>query len=63
MRDVNIFIVTRARRFVWAQDDLHEPFIADKMSTKLEPTPLLPNIGKYEPPCPAEAIKNLVDPA
>jgi Protein of unknown function (DUF4238) len=48
--DVNTFVVTRARRFVWAQDGSQEPFIAEKMSTKLEPTPLLPNIGHYKSP-------------
>jgi hypothetical protein len=47
--DVNTFVVTRARRFVWARDGSYEAFIAEKMSTKLEPAPLLPNIGHYGP--------------
>jgi uncharacterized protein DUF4238 len=47
--DVNNFIVTRARRFVWAQDGSQEQFIAEKMSTKLERKPLFPKIGRYDP--------------
>ena len=50
--DVNSFVVVRARRFVWAQDASQETFIVDNMSAKLEPMPLLPNIGRYEPPPP-----------
>jgi hypothetical protein len=46
---INTYVVSRARRFVWAQDTSQERFISNKMSTKLEPTPLLPNIGRYEP--------------
>jgi hypothetical protein len=48
---VNTYVASRARRFVWAQDVSQERFVEDKMSTKLEPTPLLPNIDRYEP-CP-----------
>lgn len=48
-RDINTFVVSRARRFVWAQDESQERFIYNRMSTKLEPTPLLPNIAHYEP--------------
>lgn len=51
--DVNTFVVTRARRFVWARDISLESFIAEKMSTKLESAPLLPNIGQYSPSAPA----------
>ncbi len=48
VRDINSFVVSRARRFVWAQDESQERFISNRMSTKLEPTPLLPNIGRYD---------------
>jgi hypothetical protein len=56
VNDINSYVVSRARRFVWAQDDSHEQFIADNMSTKLEPTPLLPNIDKYQPPAPSVLV-------
>jgi hypothetical protein len=56
--DVNDFTVTRARRFVWAYGSSQEQYVADRMSTKLEPTPLLPNIDKYQPPAPAALVDN-----
>ncbi|GLR90391.1 hypothetical protein [Bradyrhizobium iriomotense] len=43
---VNDFVVSRARRFVWASDEALEPMIAAQMSTRLKPTPLFPNAGK-----------------
>jgi hypothetical protein len=46
---VNTYVVSRARRFVWAQDDSQQRFIGEKMSTNLESTPLLPNIDRYPP--------------
>jgi hypothetical protein len=46
---VNTYVVSRARRFVWAQDRSQERFVENRMSTKPEPTPLLPNIDRYEP--------------
>jgi hypothetical protein len=46
---VNTHVVCRARRFVWAQDMSQQSFIASRMSSQLEPTPLLPNIDRYEP--------------
>jgi hypothetical protein len=58
---VNTFVVSRARRFVWAHDASQERFIANHISTKLEPTPLLPNIGRYQPPDPATALSDLID--
>ena len=57
--DVNTFVVSRARRFVWAQDCSQERFIENRMSTKLEPTPLMPNIGRYEPPPPSASLADL----
>jgi hypothetical protein len=59
--DANTFVVGRARRFVWAQDTSQERFIANRMSTKMEPTPLLPNIGRYEP-APSTPLSDLVEP-
>jgi hypothetical protein len=48
--EVNTYVVSRARRFVWAQDRSQDRFIANKMGTNLEPTPLFPNIEHYKPP-------------
>jgi hypothetical protein len=42
----NDYVVSRARRFVWAQDTSQQCFVENRMSTNLEPTPLLPNIGR-----------------
>src|ERR1700719_4816804 len=44
---VNTHLVTRARRFVWAADQLQTPFIKTYMSTRLEPTPFFPNVGNH----------------
>jgi hypothetical protein len=41
-RRLNKFIASRARRFVWSRDKSQERFIENNMSTRLEPTPLLP---------------------
>jgi hypothetical protein len=54
--DINTYVVSRARRFVWACDTSQERFIDKKMSTKLEATPLLPNIDRYEPPPPSTPL-------
>jgi hypothetical protein len=51
--------VSRARRFVWAEDTSQQHFIENTMSTKLEPTPLLPNIDRYEPAVPAAPLPDL----
>ena len=55
--DVNNFTVTRARRFVWTSGSLQEQYVAERMSTKMEPIPLLPNIDKYQPPPAANISK------
>jgi Protein of unknown function (DUF4238) len=47
VRGSNKFVATRARRFVWSCDKSQERFVHNNMSTKLEPTPLLP-FGRYE---------------
>jgi len=60
--DVNTYVVSRARRFVWAKDRSQERFIDDRMSTKLEPTALFSNSGRYEPPPPLTSLPNLIDP-
>jgi Protein of unknown function (DUF4238) len=44
---VNQFVVSRARCFVWAQDESQTRFIKNHMSTKMEPTPLFPGIDRY----------------
>jgi hypothetical protein len=61
VRHVNLHLVSRARRFVWAQDASQERFIVNRMSTKREPTPLFPNIGRYEPPPSAAEISDFTD--
>ncbi len=59
--DINLLIVSRARRFVWAQDSSQDPFIAAQMSTRLEPIPLFPNVGRYEPPRMTEPLEDLAE--
>jgi hypothetical protein len=44
---VNVFVVGRARRFVWADSEAQEDFVGATMSTEMEPLPLFPNIDKY----------------
>jgi uncharacterized protein DUF4238 len=46
---VNLFVVGRARRFVWVQDESQTRFIQNHMSKNMEGTPLLPGIGQYPP--------------
>jgi len=48
VRHVNLFVATRARRYVWASDELQTAFIRNHMSTAMEPTPFFPNLDKYE---------------
>jgi hypothetical protein len=55
-------VVSRARRFVWAQDISQQRFVENRISTKLEPTPLFPNIGRYEPPAPSATLPGVVVP-
>lgn len=43
----NRFLVGRARRFVWAQDQAQAAFIDKHMSKRMEPTPLFPGLGRY----------------
>jgi hypothetical protein len=49
VQHVNQFIVGRARRFVWAQNQTQRRFVENQMSKNLEPTPLFPGIGQYPP--------------
>ncbi len=58
----NELVVSRARRFVWAQDNSQQRFIENRMSTKLEPTPLLPGIDRYEPLAPSARPPGVVVP-
>lgn len=46
----NGYVVSRARRFVWAQDASQQRFIENRISTNLELRPLFPNIGQYHRP-------------
>ena len=50
VHSVNKFLVSRARRFVWASDESSMRFISKNMSKRVEPTPLFPNAGRYETP-------------
>jgi hypothetical protein len=43
----NKFVATRARRFVWAQDESQAPYVRKYMSTNLEPKPFFPSLSKY----------------
>lgn len=45
----NELVVTRARRYVYSRDKYNEPYIRRHMSTKLEPTPLFPNLDRDVP--------------
>ena len=45
-RQVNLWTVSRARKFVIARDDSQEAFIEKHIGTKIEPSPLFPSILK-----------------
>ena len=47
-RQVNKRVVRCARRFVWASDKSQSQFIQSNMSIAMEPTPLLPSLGRYK---------------
>jgi hypothetical protein len=49
-RHINTFIVSRARKFVWASDESQARFIENHMSKAMEPTPFFPNLSRYETP-------------
>jgi hypothetical protein len=44
-RNGNKYAVSRARKYVWAQDEKQTRFIRNNMSTRIEPIPLFPGIG------------------
>ncbi len=48
VKDVNVFVVGRARRFVWSDDKSQESFIGKRMSKNMEPAPLFPSLDRYE---------------
>jgi len=56
VRETNAFLVERARRFVWARDRSQERFLENRMSTKMEPTPLFPSIGWPDPAVRAQSV-------
>jgi Protein of unknown function (DUF4238) len=56
VHSINKYVTTRARRFVWSCDQSQDRFIRNNMSTKLEPTPLLPNISHYGLPSTPDAF-------
>lgn len=47
VRNSNLYLVKRARRYVWARSESQSDFIKKYMSTEMEPTPLFPNLGAY----------------
>jgi hypothetical protein len=49
IQQVNAITVARARRYVYAHDESQTRFIANRMSTQLEKTPLMPELAKYPP--------------
>ena len=50
VKHVNTFIVSRARKFVWADDETQTAFVRDNMSKAMEATPFFPNLTNYDPP-------------
>jgi Protein of unknown function (DUF4238) len=48
VRHVNLFVATRARRFVWANDESQTAFIREHISAAMEPTPFFLNLDKYD---------------
>ncbi len=50
VKDVNVFVTGRARRFVWSSDTSQESFIRKYMSKNMEPAPLFPGLDRYETP-------------
>lgn len=44
VRRVNTFLVSRARKFVWAHDETQVAFVRDKMSKAMEAAPFFPNL-------------------
>jgi hypothetical protein len=42
VNDVNLFVVSRARKFVFADDDSQASGIKSHIHTAMEPTPLFP---------------------
>jgi hypothetical protein len=49
IQQVNAITVARARRYVYAHDESQTRFVANRMSTQLEKTPLMPELAKYPP--------------
>jgi hypothetical protein len=45
MQRSNVFVASRARRYVYAIDRSQDRFIRNRMSTDMEPIPLFPGIG------------------
>ncbi|PNE11686.1 MAG: hypothetical protein CR217_07470 [Beijerinckiaceae bacterium] len=46
VKHINDYVVTRARRFVWASDRSQEEYIKAKTSTAMEPLPLFPALSQ-----------------
>ena len=47
VQDFNKFVVSRARKFVWASDRSQIHFVEKYMSKALEPTPFFPTLGNH----------------
>jgi hypothetical protein len=45
VRHMNMLTVSRARRFVWAQDESSSGFIRKHMSTAMAPKPFFPHLA------------------
>jgi hypothetical protein len=60
VQQVNAITVGRARRYVYAHDETQARFIANRMSSLLEPTPLMPELAQY-PPMPPPAPYKVSD--
>jgi hypothetical protein len=46
VKHINDYVVTRARRYVWASDRSQEEYIKAKMSIAMEPLPLFPALSQ-----------------
>lgn len=48
VKNINVFVVSRARKFVWSRDRSQESFLRKYMSTKMETLPLFRELDKVE---------------
>lgn len=54
VKNMNVFVAGRARKFVWSADHSQENFLKKRMSKELETLPLFPNLEAVETPAVAK---------